>query len=148
MESLASLKEAGAAILKLDVTSSFDRIKALAAEAESIYGHVDVVVNNAGFPAVGPLEELGCVSCGDVLSVLSPFLSSADGMRIQFEMNLFGLVNITNAFLPYMRDRREGTVVIIGSRSGWRTLPVRLSQVDKCTLLLIRFEHLVGDRSI
>lgn len=61
--------------------------------------------------------------------------SSADGMRIQFEMNLFGLVNVTNAFLPYMRDRREGTVVIIGSRSGWRTLPVRLSSVVRCALL-------------
>jgi len=77
-----------------------------------------------------------------------PFSSSEDGMRIQFEMNLFGLVNVTNAFLPYMRDRREGTVVVIGSRSGWRTLPVRLSKVDKCTLPLIRFEHLIGDRSI
>lgn len=61
VESLESLKEAGSAILELDVTSSFDRIKALAAEAESIYGRVDVVVNNSGFPAVGPLEELGCV---------------------------------------------------------------------------------------
>jgi NAD(P)-dependent dehydrogenase (short-subunit alcohol dehydrogenase family) len=58
-ESLEPLKEAGATILGLDVTSSFDRIKALAAEAEGIYGHVDVVVNNSGFPAVGPLEELG-----------------------------------------------------------------------------------------
>lgn len=51
---------------------------------------------------------------------------SGEGMRIQFEVNVFGVVNITNAFLPYMRARRDGTVVIVGSRSGWRTLPVSL----------------------
>lgn len=126
-KSLGALKEAGAAILELDVTSSFDQIKALAAEAEGMYGRVDVVINNAGFPAVGPLEELGYAPLHVYMDFCALNLPcSAEGMRIQFEMNLFGLVNVTNAFLPYMRSRREGTIVIIGSRSGWRTLPVRL----------------------
>jgi NAD(P)-dependent dehydrogenase (short-subunit alcohol dehydrogenase family) len=34
---------------------------------------------------------------------------------------VFGVINVTNAFLPQMRARREGTVVNIGSRSAWRT---------------------------
>ena len=36
-----------------------------------------------------------------------------------YKTNVFGVVNVTNAFLPYMRRQRSGTVVIIGSRSGW-----------------------------
>ncbi|KAF8510261.1 hypothetical protein JB92DRAFT_2941317 [Gautieria morchelliformis] len=38
-----------------------------------------------------------------------------------YKTNIYGVVNVTNAFLPYMRDRRSGTVVIVGSRSGWYT---------------------------
>lgn len=36
-----------------------------------------------------------------------------------YKTNVFGVINVTNAFLPYMRQCRNGTVVIIGSRSGW-----------------------------
>ena len=38
-------------------------------------------------------------------------------MADPFEVNFFGVVKVTNAFLPHMRSRREGTIVVIGSRS-------------------------------
>ena len=54
---LAELKEKGAAILELDVTVPLNEIHAVAAKAVAIYGHVDVVVNNAGYVTSGTLEE-------------------------------------------------------------------------------------------
>jgi NADP-dependent 3-hydroxy acid dehydrogenase YdfG len=39
----------------------------------------------------------------------------------QYKTNVFGVINVTNAFLPHMRHRGEGTVIVIGSRSGWKT---------------------------
>lgn len=41
-------------------------------------------------------------------------------MLEQMRINLFGVVNVTNAVLRYMRARREGTIFIVGSRSAWR----------------------------
>ena len=58
---LDELKADGASVMQLDVTDEFEIIKAKAKEAEAIYGHVDVVVNNAGFAGLSPFEELGCV---------------------------------------------------------------------------------------
>ena len=39
----------------------------------------------------------------------------------QFQTNFFGAINVTNAFLPYMRAAKSGTVVFIGSRHAWMT---------------------------
>lgn len=47
--------------MELDVTSPFETVKAFAAEAERAYGRIDVLVNGTGYPAAGPLEELGYV---------------------------------------------------------------------------------------
>lgn len=38
----------------------------------------------------------------------------------QFQTNFFGLMNVTNAVLPHMRERRAGTIVQMGSRSAWK----------------------------
>jgi len=107
LSQLDDLKEAGASVMQLDVTDTFDNIKAKAKEAEAIHGHVDVVVNNAGFGVLGTLEEVG-----------------AEGLMIQYKVNVFGMLNVTNAFLPYMRSRKDGTIVLAGSRSGWRSMPL------------------------
>ncbi|KAF8510246.1 hypothetical protein JB92DRAFT_2941172 [Gautieria morchelliformis] len=47
--------------------------------------------------------------------------AGAEGFMDIYKTNIYGVVNVTNAFLPNMRDRRSGTVVIVGSRSGWYT---------------------------
>ncbi|KIP08070.1 hypothetical protein PHLGIDRAFT_117611, partial [Phlebiopsis gigantea 11061_1 CR5-6] len=86
----------------LDVTAGPDVLARSAEAAVAFFGRVDVLVNNAGVGAKGILEEAGSA-----------------GLRAQFAVNVFGLLDVTAAFLPYMRKRRAGTVVLIGSRSSW-----------------------------
>ncbi|KAF8202134.1 hypothetical protein BJ912DRAFT_1019097 [Pholiota molesta] len=103
---IQDLQTQGAAILELDVTAHIDELKKIAAGAIKIYGHVDVVMNNAGFVMSGSLEE-----------------STYEDMVTQFNTNVFGAMNVSRAFLPYMRERRKGTISFIGSCYGWRTVP-------------------------
>ncbi|KAI0638626.1 NAD-P-binding protein [Trametes polyzona] len=90
-------------LMQLDVSDSEDTVKRRMKEALAVYGRVDVLVNNAGYGVKSVLEE------GGALAALT-----------QFNTNVFGVLNVTNAVLPHMRERRSGTVVIIGSRSAWR----------------------------
>jgi short-subunit dehydrogenase len=93
--------------LLLDVTS-LASIEVAAREAESLtHGRgVDVLVNNAGFGVLGPTSEI----------------SDAE-MRRQYETNVFGLMNVTRAFLPKMIERRSGRVINVSSVGGRITLP-------------------------
>ncbi|KAF8584869.1 NAD(P)-binding protein [Ramaria rubella] len=104
VKDLQSLYPDTCRILQLDVTDTFARISAKANEAVDIWGRIDVVVNNAGHALVATVEEAG-----------------VEMLLEMYKTNVFGVVNVTNAFLPYLRQRRSGTVVIVGSRSGWRT---------------------------
>lgn len=113
-------------VLELNLDNSFEEIKAKVQEAITFWGHVDVVVNNGGFGVFGTVEEQGWVSPwilrGRVLIVV---YYREDLYMQQFKTNLFGCLNVTNAFVPHLRDRGEGTIVNVGSRSAWRTnLPV------------------------
>ncbi|KAJ7684542.1 hypothetical protein DFH06DRAFT_1264064 [Mycena polygramma] len=85
-------------LLELDVTAGAEVIKAKMAEAVTFFGGLDVIVNNAGANFTGILEEGG-----------TAFL------RKQFEV----FMDVTTAALPYLRARRDGTIIIIGSRSAW-----------------------------
>ncbi|KAI5118165.1 hypothetical protein M0805_005787 [Coniferiporia weirii] len=89
--------------LRLDLNDDYDAMRSIAAEAMSVWGRVDVLVNNAGRGTLGISEEAG-----------------VEGYRTQFATGFFGTLSITHAFLPYFRGSRAGTVVFIGSRSGWR----------------------------
>ena len=87
-------------VLKLDVTddkSVKQAIGKVANEQETI----DVLVNNAGYGLVGPLEEL-----------------SIQEFKEQFETNVFGVIRVTKSVLPIMRKRRHGTIVNISSIAG------------------------------
>ena len=112
---LATLREeartqsAGAKVdtLLLDVTSPAS-IAAAVAEVDTLTNGrgLDVLVNNAGFGVLGPTSEI----------------SDAE-MRRQYETNVFGLMNVTRAFLPRMMSRRAGRIINVSSVGGRITLP-------------------------
>ncbi|WP_296264566.1 SDR family oxidoreductase [Pseudomonas sp. UBA6562] len=77
----------------------------LADEMQASGAGLDLLVNNAGYGAMGPLLDGG-----------------ADALRQQFETNVFALVDVTRVFFPLLR-RSQGTVVNIGSVSGVLVTP-------------------------
>lgn len=91
--------------LALDVTKADDIAAATRAAGER-FGHIDVLVNNAGVGYFGAFEE-----------------SDMDAVRAMFEVNVWGLANMTRAVLPGMRRRRSGTIVNISSVGGLRSVP-------------------------
>lgn len=118
-------------LLSLDVNDGPDVIANIVAEAVGLWGYIDVVVNNAGVGLTGILEESGLVLLAlrlvIIIHILTDAFFSTALMQRQFKTNVYGLFDVTIAVLPYMRERRSGTVVLIGSRSAWRTeTPVRL----------------------
>jgi NAD(P)-dependent dehydrogenase (short-subunit alcohol dehydrogenase family) len=104
-ETLADLAARGLETLALDVTSEESMVAAVRA-VEAVHGHVDVLVNNAGYALQGPVEE-----------------ASLDAVRAQFETNVFGLVRLCQLVLPGMRGAGRGRIVNIGSMGGRFTFP-------------------------
>ena len=84
----------------LDVTDPAAAEAAVATAVEH-FGHLDVVVNNAGSFYAGFFEEM-----------------ASQDFRAQIESTLFGPVNVTRAVLPQMRAQRSGLVVTISSTAG------------------------------
>ncbi|GLB33166.1 putative short-chain dehydrogenases reductases (SDR) family protein [Lyophyllum shimeji] len=103
---LEDLKAQGADILELDVTSPLEQLHEIAKQAIAIHGRIDVLVNNAGYILVGAVEE-----------------NTPEETLDQFNTNVFAALNVARAFLPYMRERKTGTVVWLGSLGGWRAVP-------------------------
>jgi NAD(P)-dependent dehydrogenase (short-subunit alcohol dehydrogenase family) len=87
-------------VLALDVTKQ-EQVDAAVAEAIAKFGQIDVLVNNAGYGTVGAVEE-----------------QSEDEFRPMFETNVFGLVRMTQAVLPNMRERSAGHILNLSSIGG------------------------------
>ncbi|ETI25850.1 hypothetical protein G647_02627 [Cladophialophora carrionii CBS 160.54] len=102
LEKIKHFEKAGAAVLQLDITHSQQNIDDAISKAISIYGRIDVLVNNAAYVAIGTWEDL-----------------EADDFQAQFDTNVFGTIKVTRAVLPHFRQRHAGTAVFIGSLSGW-----------------------------
>jgi len=100
LRDLASAHPTTALALALDVTKKAD-IERVVEESRRAFGPVDVLINNAGYGYYAPIEE------GDEAAV-----------RTMFETNFFGLVALTQALLPSMRERRSGFIVNISSVGG------------------------------
>jgi NAD(P)-dependent dehydrogenase (short-subunit alcohol dehydrogenase family) len=100
LEDFTTKHPGNAFILPLDVTKP-DSIKHAVADALAHAGHIDVLVNNAGYGVTGAIEEV----------------SEAEYMPM-FETNVFGLIHLTKALLPQFRERRSGNIVNLSSIGG------------------------------
>lgn len=92
-------------VTRLDLLDS-DSIHSSVSNAIERFGSIDVLVNNAGYGAYGPLEATP-------MSVL----------RRQFEVNFFGLAELTKAVLPGMREQKSGTIINVSSVGGRIVFP-------------------------
>jgi NAD(P)-dependent dehydrogenase (short-subunit alcohol dehydrogenase family) len=91
--------------LVLDVTDEA-AVPAAVERVERAAGPIDVLVNNAGYGVEGMFEETPTAL-----------------VRAQFEVNVFGTIAVTKAVLPYLRQRRAGTIVFVTSMGGLRAFP-------------------------
>lgn len=90
----------GSYVVPLDVTDK-GSIEHAIAQGLAYTGGVDVLVNNAGYGLCGAVEE-----------------ASEDEYMPMFQTNLFGLINVTKAFLPHFRQRRSGGIINLSSIGG------------------------------
>ena len=104
LDSLAGL-DARIVPLSLDVTDGASITAALSQVLER-EGRIDMLINNAGFNAIGPLAEV-----------------PLDDVRRLFETNVTGLLAATQAVVPHMARRRSGRIVNIGSVVGLLPTP-------------------------
>lgn len=92
-------------VTRLDVE---DQLSITVAIEEGIarFGQIDTLLNNAGYALVGVFES-----------------ATDEQIRKQFNVNVFGLIDVTRAILPHMRSRGSGTIINISSMGGQITFP-------------------------
>lgn len=107
--SLDNLKSDSLTVISMDVNNA-DDIQRVAQQVEQTAGHLNCLINNAGYAAMGPVAEL-----------------SHDALQRQFATNVYAPIALTQALLPALRkggnDQHPAQVVNIGSVSGILTTP-------------------------
>ena len=93
------------ALVRLDVTDSVSIQKAVD-EGIARFGGVDVLVNNAGFGSLGVLEA-----------------APTEVVRQQFDVNVFGVIDVIKAVLPHMRKNKSGVIINVASMGGRIAFP-------------------------
>lgn len=92
-------------VTRLDVQDPAS-IEAAVGESLARFGAIDVLINNAGFGLFGVFES-----------------TAPEKIREQFEVNVFGVMDVTRAFLPHFRERKAGVIINVSSGAGVFTLP-------------------------
>jgi NADP-dependent 3-hydroxy acid dehydrogenase YdfG len=106
-ENETELKQLGNVLVaKLDVLD-LDSIKKAFEEGVKKFGSVDVLLNNAGYGAYGPLEAF-----------------SREKIVRQFNTNVIGLLDVTKTVLPHFRQNKKGIIINISSIGGKMTFPL------------------------
>ncbi|WP_419730932.1 oxidoreductase [Lichenicola sp.] len=100
LQDLVAGHEDRALAIRLDVTDKQSVAASVDAALEK-FGRIDVLVNNAGYGYLAAIEE-----------------GEDEGIRAQFETNVFGLIELTKAVLPGMRKQKSGHVVNFSSIGG------------------------------
>jgi NAD(P)-dependent dehydrogenase (short-subunit alcohol dehydrogenase family) len=95
----------GVTFLDLDVASD-ESVTAAVGQVIQRFGRIDVLVNNAGIGSAGAAEE-----------------NSVDQARDVFDINVFGVIRMTNAVLPHMRAQGSGRIINVSSVVGFMPQP-------------------------
>lgn len=93
-------------VLQLDVTKR-ETIKSAVNETIEKFGKIDVLVNNAGYGMAGFLEE-----------------ANQEEIKVQFDTNVIGLINVIQEVVPYMRSEKHGVIINITSFGGTVGVPM------------------------
>jgi NAD(P)-dependent dehydrogenase (short-subunit alcohol dehydrogenase family) len=107
LDALAREKKLTLETLEMDVCDDAS-VKAPVLSVLDKAGAIDVLINNAGLVYAGAVEDL-----------------RMEDWRRQFETNFFGVVRVTQAVLPHMRERRKGRILMMSSVSGFVTPPTQ-----------------------
>ncbi|KAH7466516.1 hypothetical protein FOMA001_g16609 [Fusarium oxysporum f. sp. matthiolae] len=99
-QKLDHLRSDNVAILELDITAPWAVVQATINEAWAIFGHIDLLLNNAGASALRDAY-----------------------VKNLFQVNLFGHMNVTRAILPRFRAQGHGRIGFTSSASSWGPLP-------------------------
>ncbi len=105
VEDLAAKFPGRALAVQLDVTKPKE-VQDAVKQAIDYFGHIDVLVNNAGCKIVGLIEEL-----------------SDSEVRRQFDTNFFGILETLRAVVPHMRKQRKGHILNISSMASFMAEP-------------------------
>jgi NAD(P)-dependent dehydrogenase (short-subunit alcohol dehydrogenase family) len=93
-------------VTKLDVLELDSIVTAVNASIQK-FGRIDVLLNNAGYGAYGPLESF-----------------TREKVLRQFNTNVIGLIDVTKALLPHFRVNKSGTIINISSIGGKMAFPL------------------------
>lgn len=93
-------------LTRLDVQDHESITEAIAAGIEK-FGKIDVVVNNAGYGLMGTFES-----------------TPRENIQRQFDVNVFGLFDVTRALIPHYRENKNGMFINISSIGGKMTFPL------------------------
>ena len=105
IESVAAKEGLPIHVIELDVTDDKSVNNAIQ-QIVSKAGRIDILINNAGYALIGALEDL-----------------SEDELKAQYETNIFGIVRVTQAVLPTMRNQRSGIIVNVSTVGGRMGIP-------------------------
>lgn len=107
IEKMGDLQQAGVNVFSLDVTSEESNQTFVNHVLQTTNNRVDVIVNSAGYGSYGALEDV----------------SMTEAKR-QFEVNVFGTMNLTQLILPTMRKQHSGKIINISSTGGQMYTPI------------------------
>ncbi|MCA0157958.1 SDR family NAD(P)-dependent oxidoreductase [Tsukamurella sp. M9C] len=116
----AELDDPNVLALPMRITDEAD-VRRAVARVEQELGRIDVLVNNAGYSLLGAVEEV-----------------ALDDVRANFDVNVFGVLAVTQAVLPGMRARRSGRILNLASISASVTGPAQgIYSASKAAVLLL-----------